>query len=146
MKMGKMKWLALAGMSAVAALLAACGASNQAQLTPQQKIKHVFVITLENKNYDDTFGTSTQDPYLTGTLKPMGAHLTQYYGTGHVSLDNYVAMLSGQPASPSTETDCTTYTDFKQTGTTADGLAIGDGCVYPAAIKTLPDQLKAKGL
>ena len=40
------------------------------------RIKHVFVITLENKNYDDTFGTSTQDPYLKETLRPMGALLS----------------------------------------------------------------------
>ncbi len=26
----------------------------------------------------------------------MGALLTQYYGTGHVSLDNYISMISGQ--------------------------------------------------
>ncbi len=140
-----MKWLALAGAATAAALIAACGGSD-APLTPQQKIKHVFVITLENKNYDDTFGTSTQDPYLTGTLKPMGAHLTQYYGTGHVSLDNYISMISGQPSAPDTESDCVTYNDFVQTGTTADGIAIGNGCVYPASVKTLPDQLKAKGL
>ena len=141
---GIMKWLALTAATVTAALVGACG--GDAAQAPQQKIKHVFVITLENKNYDDTFGTSTQDPYLTGTLKPMGAHLTQYYGTGHVSLDNYVAMLSGQPSSVDTSNDCTTYNDFVQTGTTSDGLAIGNGCVYPAAIKTLPDQLKAKGL
>ena len=139
-----MKWLALAGAATAAALIAACGGSDT-PLTAQQKIKHVFVITLENKNYDDTFGTSTQNPYMTGTLKPMGAHLTQYYGTGHVSLDNYIAMISGQPSSTDTSNDCMTYSEFVQTGTTSDGLAIGNGCVYPASVKTLPDQLKAKG-
>ena len=54
------------------------------------------MIVLENKNYSDTFGTSTQDPYLQKTLVPMGALLSQYYGTGHVSLDNYISMISGQ--------------------------------------------------
>ena len=38
-----------------------------------------------------------------------------------------------------------TYKDFKLTGMTPDGQAIGTGCVYPASIKTLPDQLKAAG-
>jgi hypothetical protein len=33
------------------------------------RIKHVFVIVLENKNYEDTFGTSTQDPYLQPRLR-----------------------------------------------------------------------------
>jgi phosphatidylinositol-3-phosphatase len=111
-----------------------------------QRVKHVFMITLENKSYDVTFRTSTQAPYLNGTLKPMGALLTNYYGTGHASLDNYIAMISGQPASLDTQRDCPTFSDFKQTGTTGDGIATGNGCVYPASVKTLPDQLKAHGL
>jgi hypothetical protein len=71
--------------------------------------------------------------------------LTQYYGTGHVSLDNYIAMLSGQAATPQTRNDCTTYADYILTGVTPDGQAIGTGCVYPSSIKTLPDQLNAVG-
>lgn len=132
-------------LAAVAALVAACGGSDPV-LPPQQRVKHVFVITLENKNYDDTFGTSTQNPYLQKTLPAMGALLTQYHGTGHASLTNYVAMISGQPVTPETTGDCTTYADFVQTGTSPEGLPIGKGCVYPASVKTLPDQLKAKGL
>ena len=104
------------------------------------------MITLENKSYEVTFGTSTQAPYLNGTLKPMGALLTNYYGAGHVSLDNYIAMISGQPVSLDTQRDCPTFSDFKQTGTTGDGIAIGNGCVYPGSVKTLPNQLKARGL
>lgn len=145
MKLNRLKWLAFAAPLAISALLAACGGDKSANLTPQQKIKHVFVITLENKNYDDTFGTSTQNPYMTGTLKPMGALLTQYFGTGHASLDNYISMISGQPSTVETQGDCTTYSDFVQTGTDSNGIPIGSGCVYPATVKTLPDQLKAKG-
>ncbi len=74
--------------------------------TAAAKIKHVFVIVLENKNFSNTFGTSTQDPYLQGTLVPSGALLTQYYGTGHVSLDNYISMISGQAPTPDTDDDC----------------------------------------
>jgi len=119
------------------------------------KIKHVFVVVLENKNYDDTFGTSTQDPYLQKPLVPMGTLLTQYYGTGHVSLDNYISLISGQASTPDTQNDCLpgftasigNYNDVKQTGTTADGQVIASGgCVYPASVKTIADQLTAKGL
>ena len=138
---------ASAGRLVAAAVVATVGASTLgACLIPvEQRVKHVFVITLENKNYSDTFGTSTQDPYLTGTLKPMGALLTHYYGTGHVSLDNYISMISGQSSTLQTESDCASYNDFNLTGVTADGQAIGDGCVYPDRIKTLPDQLKTAG-
>jgi phosphatidylinositol-3-phosphatase len=68
--------------------------------TAAAEVKHVFVIVLENKSFSDTFGTSTQDPNLQQTLVPMGSLLTQYYGTGHVSLDNYISMISGQSPTP----------------------------------------------
>ena len=68
--------------------------------------RHVFVIVLENKTFSDTFGTSTQDPYLQKTLVSQGALLTEYYGTGHVSLDNYISMVSGQSPTPDTVDDC----------------------------------------
>ncbi|NGY06344.1 alkaline phosphatase family protein [Solimonas terrae] len=123
-------------------LLSACDNNKPRTL---QDIKHVFVIVLENKNFDDTFGSSTQDPYLQ-SLPAKGALLTQYYGTGHASLDNYISMISGQATANATSGDCTNYVDFVMSGTTPDGQAIGDGCVYPASIKTLPDQLKAAGL
>ncbi|HMD09090.1 MAG TPA: hypothetical protein VKH63_16280 [Candidatus Acidoferrum sp.] len=110
-----------------------------------RRIKHVFVIVLENEGYDVTFGPTSKAPYLSKTLPTQGVLLTQYYGTGNVSLDNYIAMLSGQAATPQTRNDCTTYTDYILTGVTPDGQAIGTGCVYPATIKTLPDQLNAIG-
>jgi len=130
--------------------LASCGSGGGTKLTAEQQahiaIKHVFVITLENKNYSDTFGKDSAAPYLSQTLVSQGALLTQYYGTGHVSLDNYISMMSGQAATNETGSDCFTYQDFVLTGMTPDGQAIGSGCVYPASIKTLPDQLKEIGL
>ena len=122
--------------------------------TDAARIRHVFVIVLENKNYANTFGTSRQDPYLQHTLVPGGALLTQYYGTGHYSLDNYISMISGQAATTDTEDDCPpevdghdSYTDVRSTGLTADGQIIAQGgCIYPASVKSLPDQLEAAGL
>jgi phosphatidylinositol-3-phosphatase len=123
--------------------------------TAAAKIKHVFVIVLENKSFSDTFGTSTQDPYLQKTLVPMGALLTQYYGTGHVSLDNYISMISGQAPTPDTTNDCLpgltgtigNYNNVEETGTTPDGQVIASGgCIYSAHIRSLPDQLTDAGL
>ncbi|HEY4306007.1 MAG TPA: alkaline phosphatase family protein [Gemmatimonadaceae bacterium] len=114
------------------------------------RVKHVFVIVLENKNFEDTFGTSTQDPYLQKTLRPMGALLTQYYGTGHVSLDNYLSLVSGQAPTPDTDDDCIPgltgtagrFDDIQQTGTAAFGQVIAQhGCVYPTSVKTIADQM-----
>ncbi|HVZ82601.1 MAG TPA: alkaline phosphatase family protein [Terracidiphilus sp.] len=118
-------------------------------------VKHVFVIVLENKNYSDTFGTSTQDPYLQNTLVPMGSLLTQYYGTGHVSLDNYISMISGQAPTQDTDNDCLpgftgtvgNYNDVKQTGWAPQGqVAATGGCIYARNIPNLPKQLEAAGL
>jgi hypothetical protein len=109
-------------------------------------IKHVFVINLENKNYEETFGPSSPAPYLSHDLVGKGLLLSQYYAIGHVSLDNYIAEISGQGPSKQTQLDCTTYNDFVSTGTGELGQALGDGCVYPAAVKTIADQLAAKKL
>jgi len=108
-----------------------------------RKIRHVFVIVLENEGFDVTFGPNSKAPFLSKVLTSQGVLLSQYFGTGHASLDNYIAMISGQAATPETRNDCFIFADFKLTGITPDGQAIGSGCVYPASIKTLPDQLKA---
>jgi hypothetical protein len=111
----------------------------------QPPIRHVFVIVLENEGFDTTFGPQSKAPYLSTVLTQKGALLTQYYGTGHASLDNYIAMVSGQAATPDTRNDCQTYADFVLTGFTVDGQAIGHGCVYPSSVRTIADQLTLDG-
>jgi phosphatidylinositol-3-phosphatase len=151
--------LLLAAALAVSATMRSDAASaptvpRAAIATAAARVRHVFVIILENKSFDNTFGDSTQDPYLRTTLVPMGALLTQYYGTGHFSLDNYLSLISGQAPTADTEDDCspglsgvTNFDDIVPTGTTADGQVIAhSGCVYPASVKTLADQLSAAGL
>src|SRR2546421_5098281 len=78
---------------------------------PPPPIKHVFVIVLENKGYAETFGPGSQAPYLSTQLTAQGQLLTQYYGIGHQSLDNYIAMVSGQAPNSETQSDCQIYTD-----------------------------------
>lgn len=109
-------------------------------------IKHVFIIVLENKLYDDTFGPGTKAPYLADTLVKAGALLTRYYGIGHYSLDNYTAMISGQAPNPATQADCGKYVDFVEKGMAEDGQVIGTGCVYPAHVLTIANQLEQHGL
>jgi phosphatidylinositol-3-phosphatase len=129
---------------AVAFALSAA-ASAAADVTPPP-IKHVFVIVLENKGYSETFGAGSQAPYLAKQLTAQGQLLTQYYGIGHESLDNYIAMVSGQAPNVATQSDCQVYTDVAPGMQGADGQAIGQGCVYPAWVRTISDQLAAKGL
>jgi phosphatidylinositol-3-phosphatase len=136
-----MRRIALA-LAVVASLLFSAATSATAALPP---IKHVWIVVLENENYDTTFGPKSKAPYLAKTLTSQGQLLTQYYGIGHFSLDNYITMVSGQPPNPHTQADCMVYTDF--VGPVGpDGIAVGQGCVYPSAVKTVGDQLEAKGL
>jgi hypothetical protein len=98
------------------------------------------VIVLENESYDDTY-LHNPNPYLGKKLQQQGTLLTHYFGTGHASLDNYIAMISGQAPNPATSADCPNYNDFQGTMTDQNGQAIGTGCVYPSNIRTLADQL-----
>src|SRR5437899_1349531 len=90
---------------------------------------HVWYIMLENSSYAENFGPAAQnDPksqYLAKTLPSQGALLTNYYGLGHISLDNWMGAVSGQPGNfgyaslstctlfcPGTQLDCPTFTRF----------------------------------
>lgn len=115
--------------------------------TSPAPVQHVFVITLENKGFAQTFGASSQAPYLAYTLTAMGQLQTQYYGIGHHSAGNYLAMISGQAPDPQTQADCPTYADFTGTGqVAANSQIVGYGCVYPASVLTVADQLRSAGL
>ncbi|MGH8041116.1 MAG: alkaline phosphatase family protein, partial [Rudaea sp.] len=111
-------------------------------------IRHVFVIVLENEPYEVTFSEQSLAPYLAHELPKQGALLQDYYAIGHDSLDNYIAMIGGQAPNIATQYDCHVYAEFVRTrpGLDANGQALGEGCIYPADVKTLPDQLEHAGL
>jgi hypothetical protein len=109
-------------------------------------IRHVFIIVLENEGFDTTFNAHPRAPYFADTLRKAGAFLRQYYGIGHYSLPNYLAMIAGVPPTPKTQVDCPHYNNFVETGVAPDGQPIGDGCVYPAHVQTIANQLEARHL
>jgi phosphatidylinositol-3-phosphatase len=137
----------VAGAFALLALPVFCAphvmAGSAAKAGP--KPGHVFIIVLENEGYDVTFGRKSPATYLRA-LARQGALLTRYYGIGHYSLDNYIAMVSGQAPNPVTQADCQSFVEFVATGTGKHGQAIGMGCVYPASVSTIANQLEANGL
>jgi hypothetical protein len=108
--------------------------------------RHVFVIVLENEDAATTFGPGSPAPYLAQTLTAQGAFVPNYYGIGHNSLDNYLAMVSGQAPTTQTQADCPLFADVLPGLPAPDGQVIGQGCVYPAGVKTVADQLEARGL
>jgi hypothetical protein len=109
---------------------------------------HVFVIVIENKSFDQAY-VSNPNPYLKTTLPAQGQLLTQFYGTAHRSLPNYIAQLSGQGPNADTQRNCSRYVDFVPAAKNPVGplgQVAGKGCVYPTSVKTLPDQLEARGI
>ncbi len=110
------------------------------------QVRHVFVINIENKGFHTTWGPDSRAPYLAKTLRNKGVLLTNYYGTAHHSLGNYLAQISGQGPNLAIQHDCPTYSRFKETGpVTRPGQLYGNGCVFPKKVRTLPEQLVAHG-
>ena len=73
--MTKLKgWNTLAAtVLAMAALTA--GVARADDKSAVHRIKHVWVITLENEGYDTTFGPTSKAPYLSKTLVSQGVLL-----------------------------------------------------------------------
>jgi hypothetical protein len=120
---------------------------------PPGKINHIIVVEFENEGYEATFGPNSPATYLNGTLRKQGELLQNYYATGHVSLDNYIAQVSGQAPTASTQSDCSPngFAFANVVPGTPDanqaanpGQVDGNGCVYPASVQTIADQLDAK--
>lgn len=132
--------------------------------TKPGQVGHVWVIMLENHAYSQSFTPleGTQSSYLQ-QLPSQGALLTQYYGTGHSSLDNYVAATSGQAPQADDQSDCANYSamdgSVDTSGTPATNADYGqlksnagpdappgdNGCVYPSSVKTIFNQLQSAG-
>ena len=96
---------------------------------------HVVVLVEENEDASETFGATSPAVYLKA-LRKKGVFLPNYYGTGHASLDNYIAMASGQPPQPADMGDCL-------------GLSLWS-CVQPQGLqnggRNLADQLEGAHL
>jgi hypothetical protein len=143
---GVTRVLALRRALLLTALVALAGAvmCSSAWAAPQGgkfQIRHVFVIVLENESASTTFGAASPAPYLATTLRSEGAFLPNYYGVGHSSLDNYIAMISGQAPNTQTRADCGVFANFPAGALGSYGQEPGTGCVYPADVPTVTSQL-----
>jgi hypothetical protein len=110
-------------------------------------IKHVWVIALSDTSFSAALADPTADPYLAKQLVPKGALLSNYALSSSSALGNGIALLSGQSVNLDTEQNCPTYSELQPpTVNATTGLAEGVGCVYPATVKTLADELTAGSL
>ncbi len=119
-------------------------------------IKNIVVIDLENEDFATTFGDASPARFLNDVLVEQGQLIDNYYATSHVSQGNYISQISGQASTASHNSDCLdlaslsappvtgAFTDVIPATPTADGQVVGDGCVFPAGIETIGDQLDAK--
>ncbi|MDX6650938.1 MAG: phosphatidylinositol-3-phosphatase, partial [Solirubrobacteraceae bacterium] len=166
------RWCGLA-LGLAALVVAAMGQVSAARADGPSlpPIRHVWVIVEENASwgYDALEGTTGSGssiehsfsagtvPYLAGVLTKQGRLLTRYYGIGHNSQANYVAMSSGQSPTPGSQSDGIACASGSSGGGVGNeipndapvdphGQIVGQGCMYPAKVKTLADQLEAKGL
>lgn len=114
---------------------------------PAGAIKHVIIIELENESIGSTFGPRSPATYLNDVLLPKGELLKHYYGVGHVSLDNYLAEVSGQAPNLVTSSDCSgkfknvTPGKLDKNHAKYPGQVDGQGCVFPASVQTIGNQL-----
>lgn len=148
--------VALLAAGATAGIGTADAKSAQSYHPP--KIKHVWTIVLENKSYEATFTGLNENSYLWKQLPTQGVLLRHYYGTSHFSEGNYLSLVSGQGTSPGPQADCPDYNEDGPVQAVADGQykilhdTPGDyfdgskagGCVFPAQVQTLFNQLDAK--
>ena len=124
---------------------------------PPGAVGHIFLIELENEDASTTFGPGSPATFLNGTLLEQGELIQNYYATGHASLDNYIAQISGQAPTEETSADCLgpstnlntligSYDDLLP-GTLDPyqqlypGQVDGHGCIYPAFVQTIANQL-----
>lgn len=136
--------------AAVTLLVSGCAGANAATNADGYQpppIKHVWTIILENKSYEASFTGLNQNSYLWETLPRYGELLRQYYGTGHYSLDNYISLVGGQAPTPDNQNDCPQYKDVTPGTPAPDGqVNAASGCVYPASVPTLFNQLDGAGV
>ncbi|MBV8194885.1 MAG: hypothetical protein JOY80_05095, partial [Candidatus Dormibacteraeota bacterium] len=106
----------------------------------------MWVIDLENGGFyfgpGDLSGADYQSFY--DQIASLGNFVEGYFSIGHNSLDNYIAQVSGQAPNPQTQEDCPVNTDWEPPGASVLnplGQAVGQGCLLPANVPTLGDQL-----
>lgn len=128
------------------------GTKKSAKKTAKQRtakltdIRHVFVIMLADEPYAANFGPESKATYLARTLERKGELLLRYEAIAHEQLPNGIALLSGQGPTAQTAANCPEYSPLSPGTAGSTEQALGDGCVYPSGVQTLPGQLTAKHL
>ena len=122
----------------VAFLLSLLGLGAPLPASTVPHLDHAFVIVLENTNFSDVFGARAGEaPYLNGLAN---AHVRgdAYYGISHVSLGNYIGMVSGQVPGVLDHVDCPPYTPCVRNGPTIGAQLDTAGLSWRAYMQSMP--------
>jgi phosphatidylinositol-3-phosphatase len=129
------------------------GDTGQQPTQPDRKprVDRVFVLSLGSGAFAGAGGAgaaraSAAGTYLDRELRRRGQFLPNYHAVAHGGLAGRIALISGQPPNPATTAECPAFTDLLPGTLAPDGRAEGEGCVYPANVLTLGDQLAGIGL
>jgi phospholipase C len=93
---------------------------------------HVFIIVMENEEYDRIIGNTASAPYI-NSLAQEYAVAANYYGIVHPSLPNYIALASGD--TQGITSDCTTC--FVDAANIVDQLEAA-GKTWKAYMESMP--------
>jgi hypothetical protein len=113
--------------------------------TPLPPVTHVFVIMLSGQGFVQLYGPQSSYPYLSGTLRPQGELLRNYYAVAPSPLANAIALVSGQGPTQQTAADCPQYSAVTPATPASGEQVTGDGCIYPPTALSLADQLSSTG-
>ena len=149
----KRAWSPLRRASRSLSALAAAGATGPATAGAatatwrRPPVRHVFVVNLENEGYD-----TDVRPGLAGEVsQPHAARRRASSSTSTTAPRTTASRTTSRRSAardpnPQTQGDCQIYTDFTRVSTTGEGQAVGSGCVYPASVPTLANQLASRNL
>jgi hypothetical protein len=104
-------------------------------------VKHMFLIVLSDRGFMRFFGVGVASGYLGGALRRQGELVQNYYAVAGSPLANEIGLISGQGPTAQTATDCPSFARIAPAKKGVRGQVLGTGCVYPAATKTLANQL-----
>jgi phosphatidylinositol-3-phosphatase len=121
------------------------GSSSAAGSSTLPPVKHVFLIVLSDRGFNQSFGPTAAKGYLNGALRRQGELVQDYYAVASSPLANEIAMVSGQGPTPETSSDCPVFSRLRPGTKGPRGQVLGAGCVYPPATRTLAGQLSAAG-
>ena len=121
------------------------GSGSPASYNGLPPIPHIWVITLSEQRYNDTFSPISSDTYFNKTLASQGDLLVNYYAVTGGQLANEIAMVSGQGPTKQTSVNCPVYKNVAPGSKGSNGQILGNGCVYPKTAKTVGEQLTTSG-